>query len=87
MRLIRRLAPAALAALAAASLLAASGCTNPRTQTALIQELNDAAAEINGLKNDLANLQTELDSMRTILAKHDTTISHIAAVNNIPIAR
>lgn len=82
MRLIRHSALAATLAMAAGS-----SCTTPRGQAAIIQELNDAATEINGLKSDIANLQTELDSMRTILAKHDTSIVRIANVNNVPIVR
>lgn len=62
-------------------------CSNPRTEANVAQALSDAANEIGGLKNDLAMLQTEIDSLRTIVAKQDTTITHIAAVNNIPITR
>ena len=64
-----------------------SGCDNPRTQANIAQALNDAANEISGLKDDIAALQTEIDSMRTVLIKQDSTISRIAAVNNIPIVR
>ena len=65
MRLIRH---ALAAMLAVGVLLAGSSCATPRGQAAIMQELNDAATEINGLKSDIANLQTQLDSMRTILA-------------------
>jgi hypothetical protein len=64
-----------------------SSCGNPRTEANVAQALNDAATEIGGLKNDLADLQTQLDSLRTILMKQDTTISRLAEVNHIPIAR
>jgi hypothetical protein len=84
MRLIRH---ALAAMLAVGVLLAGSSCATPRGQAAIMQELNDAATEINGLKSDIANLQTQLDSMRTILAKHDTSITRIANVNNVPIVR
>jgi hypothetical protein len=66
---------------------AVAACGNPRAEANTAQALNDAAAEINGLKNDLAQLQTEMDSLRTVLIKQDSTISRIAAVNNIPISR
>ena len=65
----------------------ASACSNPRTEANVAAALNDAATEIGGLKSDMAAMQGELDSLRIVVAKHDTTISHIAAVNNIPIAR
>jgi peptidoglycan hydrolase CwlO-like protein len=60
------------------------GCANPRTETNVAQALNDAANEISGLKNDLADLQTQMDSLRTTVAKQDTLIQRIMAVNNIP---
>ena len=62
-------------------------CGNPRTEANVAQALNDAAIEISGLKNDIAQLSTEIDSLRQVLAKQDSTISRIAAVNNIPISR
>jgi len=51
------------------------------------QQLNDAAAEINSLRNDLAQVQGDLDSLRIVVIKQDSTISRIAAVNHIPISR
>ena len=51
------------------------------------QALNDAATEISGLRNDLASMQAQLDSMRDVMAKQDSNIARIAAVNNIPISR
>ena len=77
-------------ALAAAFVVAApmfASCGNPRTEANVAQALNDAALEISGLKNDLAQLSTQLDSLRQVVAKQDSTISRIAAVNNIPISR
>jgi prefoldin subunit 5 len=64
-----------------------AACGNPRSEAAVAQALNDAASEINGLKSDLADLQSQMDSLRTMVAKHDTTISRMAEANHIPIAR
>jgi hypothetical protein len=60
------------------------GCGNPRAEANIAQALTDAANEIGGLKNDLAQLQTDLDSLRSVVAKQDTVINRIAAANNIP---
>jgi len=62
-------------------------CANPRTEANVAQALNDAAGEISGLKNDISDLQSQMDSLRTIVAKQDSTISRIAEVNHIPIVR
>jgi hypothetical protein len=64
-----------------------AACANPRAEANVATALNDAANEIGGLKNDLGQLQLELDSLRTIVAKQDTTITHLAAVANVPITR
>ena len=64
--------------------VAAASCTTPRDQAAIAQALNDAANEIGGLKSDVAQLQSDLDSLRQVVAKQDTIISHIAEVNHIP---
>ncbi len=61
-----------------------AGCGNPRTEAATAQALNDAANEIGGLKNDLSDLQAQLDSLRAAVAKQDTVIARIAEVNHIP---
>jgi septal ring factor EnvC (AmiA/AmiB activator) len=83
MRTLRR------SALVAAVFVAAPivACGNPRTEANVAQALNDAANEISGLKNDVAQLSTEIDSLRRVVAKQDSTIARIAAVNNIPISR
>jgi hypothetical protein len=77
--------PRYCAPLVALSLMAA--CGNPRTEANVAQALNDAALEISALKNDMAQLSTEIDSLRTALIKQDSTLSRIAAVNNIPVSR
>lgn len=62
----------------------ATSCATPREQAAIAQALNDAANEIGGLKSDVAQLQSDLDSLRQVVAKQDTIISRIAEVNHIP---
>jgi peptidoglycan hydrolase CwlO-like protein len=66
------------------ALVALSGCVNPRAEANVAQALNDAANEISGLRNDLAALQTQLDSLRETVAKQDTVIGRLAEVNHIP---
>lgn len=68
----------------ACSLVVLPGCANPRTEANVAQALNDAANEMAGLKNDLADLQTQLDSLRGVVAKQDTVIGRLAEVNHVP---
>jgi outer membrane murein-binding lipoprotein Lpp len=72
----------ALTALFAA--VAVAGCTNPRTEANVASAINDAANEISGLKNDIALLQSQVDSLHTAVAKQDSLITRILAVSNIP---
>lgn len=55
------------------------GCGNPRAEAATAQALNDAANEISGLKNDMGQLQTDLDSLRQVVARQDSAIVAIKA--------
>jgi outer membrane murein-binding lipoprotein Lpp len=56
-----------------------AACTNPRAEAAVAQALNDAANEIGGLKNDIAQLQTDVDSLRQVVARQDSAITRIVA--------
>src|SRR4051812_35362499 len=47
--------------------IAVTGCTNPRAEANVAQALQDAASEISGLKNDLSNLQVDMDSLRAMV--------------------
>jgi septal ring factor EnvC (AmiA/AmiB activator) len=71
-------------ACAAALLLAAASCENPRTQAVIVQELNDAASEISAVKGDVAQLQNDVDSLRQVVAKQDTVISRLVEVTHVP---
>lgn len=59
--------------------LLSAACGNPRSEAAVAQALNDAANEIGGLKNDVSQLQLQIDSLRAIVAKQDTTITKLVA--------
>jgi len=71
-------------AMTVAVVAAGASCANPRTEANVATALNDAANEISGLKNDIALLQIQLDSLRTTVMHQDSLINRIAAVNNIP---
>jgi septal ring factor EnvC (AmiA/AmiB activator) len=81
MRARRLMVPAVLSALV---VFAAASCANPRQQASTAQALSDAATEISGLRNDIAQVQDQVDSLRTMVMKQDTLITRIMAVNNIP---
>lgn len=59
--------------------LVIGGCVNPRSEAATAQALNDAANEINAMRQDLGQLQMDLDSLRQVVAKQDTAITKLTA--------
>lgn len=63
---------------------ALSACANPKSEAATAAALASAADEIAGLKNDVAQMQSDLDSLRQVVAHQDTVISRLAAINNVP---
>jgi len=65
----------------AAIMASVVGCTNPRAEAATAQALNDAANEIGGLKNDVAQLQSDLDSLRSVVAIHYSVLARIVAAS------
>lgn len=67
--------------------LSLSACVTPRSQAAVAQALNDAADAIDGLRSNIADLQTEIDSLRDVVTKQDSTIARMAAVTGIQIVR
>ena len=69
---------------AGAVALSAAGCTNPRTEAAMVQELNDAATEIGAMKSDIGQLQNDVDSLKLVVAKQDTVISRLVEVTHVP---
>ncbi len=68
----------------AALVALAAGCANPRTQANMAQALQDAASEMNTLRNEIAQLQTDMDSLRTVVAKQDSLLTRVAAVTGVP---
>jgi peptidoglycan hydrolase CwlO-like protein len=64
--------------------VATASCANPRAEAAIAAELNDAANEISAVKGDVAQLQSDLDSLRQVVAKQDTVISRLVEVTHVP---
>jgi len=75
-----------LATVSCVAMLAA-GCVNPKDQANMLAALNDAANEVSGLRNDLSSLQIQVDSLQQVVARQDTTITHMAAFVNMPLAK
>ena len=73
---------------AALLLLPASGCVrNPQSEAQAAQQFQEIADALNELRQSTASLNGTVDSLRTVVARQDTTISRMAAVTGVPVAR
>lgn len=69
--------------LPAALLLTA--CRDPRAEANIAQAMIDMGTQFSALQQDLGLLQSQVDSLRTIVARQDTMIVRLAAAANVPI--
>lgn len=85
MRLFPRTRHLVLSALAAA---AVGGCVeSPASAARQAQELNDIGDQLNELRTENATLETVVDSLRTVIAKHDTTLARLANATGVVVVK
>jgi hypothetical protein len=74
--------------LVAAAAATVTGCIrSPASEARMAQQFNDIGDQLNELRQDNAALRESLDSLRTVLVKHDTTLSRLANVTGVVIAK
>ena len=72
-----------IAVLAAAALVA--GCRDPRAEANIAQAMIDVGTQISAMQQDYAILQSEVDSLRTVVARQDTVIRNLASLAGLPM--
>ena len=77
---MRRSLPAAL-------ILLLAGCRDPRAEANIAQAMIDVGTQISAMQQDYAILQSEFDSLRTVVARQDTIIGRLASMAGLPIPR
>jgi hypothetical protein len=65
--------------------VAFAGCANPRVQANMAEAINEIGTEVSGIKQDLATIQFQVDSLKQIAAKQDTIIARLANLAGVPI--
>lgn len=68
-----------------AAVLAVASCRDPRAEANVAQAMIQVGTEISGLQQDYAVLQSQVDSLRGVVARQDTLISRLAALANMPV--
>lgn len=74
--------------LAAAALLTLAACVgNPSSDVAMAEAINEIGNELGLLRDENAQLQSQVDSLRGALARQDTLLRQVANLAGVPIAR
>jgi hypothetical protein len=68
----------------AATLALASGCRSPQSDAYLIEQLRQMADELNASRQQAADLQSQIDSLRVVVAKQDTLLTRLAGMAGVP---
>lgn len=79
--------PLARRALSALALLVVAGCKNPRVDANTAEALIEFNTQLNTMQQDQALLQSQVDSLRGVVAQQDTIIRQLAAMANVPVPR
>lgn len=66
---------------------AMSGCATPRALAALQEELNQASDAVNDIRVTMSVMQTTIDSLTSVVARQDSTISRVANAAGVPIPK
>jgi hypothetical protein len=66
-------------------LLAAASCRDPRAEANIAQAMMEVGTSISTMQQDYGMLQTQLDSLREVVARQDTLISRLASHVGMPI--
>ena len=81
------LRPRHVALIALVCAAAAACVTSPAAAARQAQQMNDLSDAINDARTENAALATTVDSLRTALAKHDSTIVKLANAAGIQIVK
>jgi septal ring factor EnvC (AmiA/AmiB activator) len=67
---------------------AVAGCVeSPAAAARQAQQMNDIGDQLNELRTENATLESVVDSLRTVLAKHDTTIARLANATGVVVVK
>ena len=67
-----------------ATLALSTGCRSPQQDAFLIEQLRQMADELNASRQQTADIQTELDSLRAVVARQDTLLTRLAGMAGVP---
>jgi len=66
------------------ALVLAAGCRSPQSDAYLIEQLRMMGDELNASRQQASDLQNQLDSLRSVVARQDTLLTRLAGMAGIP---
>lgn len=67
---------------------ALAGCVeSPASAARQAQQMSDIGDQLNELRTENATLESVVDSLRTVIAKHDTTIARLANATGVAVVK
>ncbi|MFL5616786.1 MAG: hypothetical protein ACJ79A_00165 [Gemmatimonadaceae bacterium] len=84
MSIISRSSALVRAGAIAAALALSAGCRSPQQDAYLVEQLRQMADELNASRQQTAEIQTQLDSLRVIVARQDTLLTRLAGMAGVP---
>lgn len=67
------------------SLCLVSGCRDPRAEANIAQAMMEVGTTISSMQQDYGLLQTQVDSLREVVARQDTLIARLASHVGMPL--
>jgi len=65
-----------------------AGCVgSPASAARQAQQFNDISDQLNELRTENATLESVVDSLRTVIAKHDTTLARLANAAGVVVVK
>jgi hypothetical protein len=64
-----------------------ASCRDPRAEANIAQAMMEVGTTLSTMQQDYGLLQTQLDSLREVVARQDTLILRLASHVGMPVAR
>jgi hypothetical protein len=68
-----------------ASIFFLAGCRDPRAEANIAQAMTDVGTQLSAMQQDYAILQSQVDSLRTVVARQDTILGRLASMAGLPM--
>jgi hypothetical protein len=59
-------------------------CRDPRAEANIAQAMTDVGTQLTAMQQDYAILQSQVDSLRGVVARQDTIIGRLASMAGLP---